>query len=223
MQLLGISIVIFCRESIFSFKFFSVCPLCCQTHVASSEDRGIPALGDLTGIYRRLTRPVFIRSLTWTFGQWREVKGVEWLEGLWNVLTMSDWLTTGCIIAPELASSLKEDGGFIYVTYNMCPSCLCFRCDECQLCYHFGCLDPPLKKSPKQTGYGWICQECDTSSSKVSMCTVCACLWMHRRRISIWGLAAVLWHLSSWQYFAKESACVFFLFVLAFVLIWSKL
>uniref|UniRef100_A0A665WJC9 PHD finger protein 14 n=1 Tax=Echeneis naucrates TaxID=173247 RepID=A0A665WJC9_ECHNA len=41
------------------------------------------------------------------------------------------------------------------------------RCDQCQLCYHFGCLDPPLKKSPKQTGYGWICQECDTSSSKV--------------------------------------------------------
>uniref|UniRef100_A0A8C8HWC0 PHD finger protein 14 n=1 Tax=Oncorhynchus tshawytscha TaxID=74940 RepID=A0A8C8HWC0_ONCTS len=41
------------------------------------------------------------------------------------------------------------------------------RCDECCLCYHFGCLDPPLKKSPKQTGYGWICQECDTSSSKV--------------------------------------------------------
>ncbi|XP_078519921.1 PHD finger protein 14 isoform X10 [Lissotriton helveticus] len=40
------------------------------------------------------------------------------------------------------------------------------RCDECLLCYHFGCLDPPLKKSPKQTGYGWICQECDSSSSK---------------------------------------------------------
>uniref|UniRef100_A0A8C8DWS8 PHD finger protein 14 n=1 Tax=Oryzias sinensis TaxID=183150 RepID=A0A8C8DWS8_9TELE len=46
------------------------------------------------------------------------------------------------------------------------------RCDECQLCYHFGCLDPPLKKSPKQTGYGWICQECDTSSSKVSVSVV---------------------------------------------------
>ncbi|XP_033935440.1 PHD finger protein 14-like [Pseudochaenichthys georgianus] len=40
------------------------------------------------------------------------------------------------------------------------------RCDQCRLCYHFGCLDPPLKKSPKQTGYGWICQDCDTSSSK---------------------------------------------------------
>ncbi|XP_075683874.1 PHD finger protein 14 isoform X2 [Rhinoderma darwinii] len=42
------------------------------------------------------------------------------------------------------------------------------RCDECKLCYHFGCLDPPLKKSPKQTGYGWICQECDSSSSKLN-------------------------------------------------------
>ncbi|XP_044861202.1 PHD finger protein 14 isoform X6 [Mauremys mutica] len=40
------------------------------------------------------------------------------------------------------------------------------RCDECRLCYHFGCLEPPLKKSPKQTGYGWICQECDSTSSK---------------------------------------------------------
>uniref|UniRef100_A0A673M797 PHD finger protein 14 n=1 Tax=Sinocyclocheilus rhinocerous TaxID=307959 RepID=A0A673M797_9TELE len=45
-------------------------------------------------------------------------------------------------------------------------------CDECRLCYHFGCLDPPLKKSPKQTGYGWICQECDISSSKKNIyCT----------------------------------------------------
>uniref|UniRef100_A0A8C8F6B8 PHD finger protein 14 n=1 Tax=Oncorhynchus tshawytscha TaxID=74940 RepID=A0A8C8F6B8_ONCTS len=49
------------------------------------------------------------------------------------------------------------------------------RCDECCLCYHFGCLDPPLKKSPKQTGYGWICQECDTSSSKVCV-VLCVCV-----------------------------------------------
>uniref|UniRef100_A0A8C9X637 PHD finger protein 14 n=1 Tax=Sander lucioperca TaxID=283035 RepID=A0A8C9X637_SANLU len=50
------------------------------------------------------------------------------------------------------------------------------RCDECRLCYHFGCLDPPLKKSPKQTGYGWICQECDTSSSKVKVYYVYICV-----------------------------------------------
>uniref|UniRef100_A0A8C7Z3H3 PHD finger protein 14 n=1 Tax=Oryzias sinensis TaxID=183150 RepID=A0A8C7Z3H3_9TELE len=53
------------------------------------------------------------------------------------------------------------------------PSFLGPRCDECQLCYHFGCLDPPLKKSPKQTGYGWICQECDTSSSKSTLLSKC--------------------------------------------------
>lgn len=44
------------------------------------------------------------------------------------------------------------------------------RCDGCRLCYHLGCLDPPLKKSPKQTGYGWICQECDSTSSKTFRC-----------------------------------------------------
>uniref|UniRef100_A0A8C2WVB8 PHD finger protein 14 n=1 Tax=Cyclopterus lumpus TaxID=8103 RepID=A0A8C2WVB8_CYCLU len=70
------------------------------------------------------------------------------------------------------------------------------RCDECRLCYHFGCLDPPLKKSPKQTGYGWICQECDTSSSKVSvhynLPLVCwyVCCSCHRDIVSV----------TNWQY-----------------------
>ncbi|KAJ8306915.1 hypothetical protein KUTeg_014999 [Tegillarca granosa] len=35
------------------------------------------------------------------------------------------------------------------------------RCDECGLCYHFGCLDPPFKKTPKQRGYSWHCEACD--------------------------------------------------------------
>ncbi|ESO94133.1 hypothetical protein LOTGIDRAFT_232407 [Lottia gigantea] len=35
------------------------------------------------------------------------------------------------------------------------------RCDECQLCYHFTCLNPPVKKSPKIRGYGWHCEACD--------------------------------------------------------------
>ncbi|XP_060068807.1 PHD finger protein 14-like [Ylistrum balloti] len=34
-------------------------------------------------------------------------------------------------------------------------------CDECKLSYHFGCLDPPAKKSPKQRGYSWHCEACD--------------------------------------------------------------
>ncbi|XP_077997010.1 PHD finger protein 14-like [Glandiceps talaboti] len=37
------------------------------------------------------------------------------------------------------------------------------RCDECKKCYHFGCLDPPCKKSPKQAGYMWLCEECDST------------------------------------------------------------
>ncbi|KAL5010827.1 hypothetical protein ScPMuIL_013132 [Solemya velum] len=35
------------------------------------------------------------------------------------------------------------------------------RCDECLQSYHFHCLDPPLKKTPKQRGYTWHCAECD--------------------------------------------------------------
>uniref|UniRef100_A0A8C2HD11 PHD finger protein 14 n=1 Tax=Cyprinus carpio TaxID=7962 RepID=A0A8C2HD11_CYPCA len=68
------------------------------------------------------------------------------------------------------------------------------RCDECQLCYHFGCLDPPLKKSPKQTGYGWICQECDTSSSKVRVNKNPP---LPASVISLYspGIPAALWHM----------------------------
>merc|ERR1719219_1326795 len=37
------------------------------------------------------------------------------------------------------------------------------RCDECRNCYHFGCLIPPVTKSPKRPGWGWHCNECDPS------------------------------------------------------------
>ena len=39
------------------------------------------------------------------------------------------------------------------------------RCDECQRCYHFGCLIPPVSKSPKRPGWGWHCNECDPSDA----------------------------------------------------------
>ncbi|XP_059485465.1 PHD finger protein 14 [Neocloeon triangulifer] len=35
------------------------------------------------------------------------------------------------------------------------------RCDECRKCFHFCCLEPPLKKSPKRRGYSWHCADCD--------------------------------------------------------------
>nr|XP_012144134.1 PREDICTED: PHD finger protein 21A isoform X9 [Megachile rotundata] len=39
-------------------------------------------------------------------------------------------------------------------------------CDECKKCYHFSCLDPPVKKSPKRRGYSWHCADCDPSASE---------------------------------------------------------
>ncbi|KAH0554882.1 hypothetical protein KQX54_013616 [Cotesia glomerata] len=38
-------------------------------------------------------------------------------------------------------------------------------CDECKKCYHFTCLEPPVKKSPKRRGYSWHCADCDPSVS----------------------------------------------------------
>ena len=40
---------------------------------------------------------------------------------------------------------------------------LCFRCDECLKCYHFGCLNPPVKKTPKVSGWAWSCSDCTPS------------------------------------------------------------
>ena len=37
------------------------------------------------------------------------------------------------------------------------------RCDECCRCYHFSCLVPPVRKSPKVAGYSWHCVDCDPS------------------------------------------------------------
>lgn len=34
-------------------------------------------------------------------------------------------------------------------------------CDDCQKNYHFHCLIPPLKKTPKKRGYAWHCADCD--------------------------------------------------------------
>ncbi|CAH3182295.1 unnamed protein product [Porites lobata] len=40
------------------------------------------------------------------------------------------------------------------------------RCDQCKLCYHFQCLDPPIKANPKTRGYLWFCTECDESEEE---------------------------------------------------------
>ena len=42
------------------------------------------------------------------------------------------------------------------------------RCDECKKCYHFDCLVPPVKKSPKVAGWSWHCIDCDPSDAEDS-------------------------------------------------------
>ncbi|XP_050540817.1 PHD finger protein 14 isoform X3 [Daktulosphaira vitifoliae] len=42
------------------------------------------------------------------------------------------------------------------------------QCDECSKNFHFCCLDPPVKKSPKVRGYSWHCAECDPTDSDSS-------------------------------------------------------
>lgn len=43
-----------------------------------------------------------------------------------------------------------------------------FSCDHCQLCYHFACLDPPCKRSPKVRGYEWVCSICQSDDNEDS-------------------------------------------------------
>ncbi|CAH0548773.1 unnamed protein product [Brassicogethes aeneus] len=43
---------------------------------------------------------------------------------------------------------------------------LTVRCDDCQKSYHFTCLEPPLKKTPKKRGYSWHCADCDPTGSE---------------------------------------------------------
>lgn len=38
------------------------------------------------------------------------------------------------------------------------------RCDTCRKCYHFQCLDPPRKSTPRKRGYFWYCIDCIPSS-----------------------------------------------------------
>lgn len=42
------------------------------------------------------------------------------------------------------------------------------RCDECKKNYHFKCLEPPVKKTPKRRGYSWHCADCDPTVSFVN-------------------------------------------------------
>ena len=68
-----------------------------------------------------------------------------------------------CVRERELTQILS--GGSINYNYVdiLQLSQLFLRCDECLKCYHFGCLNPPVKKTPKVSGWAWSCSECAPS------------------------------------------------------------
>ena len=59
----------------------------------------------------------------------------------------------------------------------VCRLSLRNRCDECCSHYHFRCLDPPRKTTPKLRGYTWCCDAC-CSDSEVSTRS-CCCVYMY--------------------------------------------
>ncbi|XP_018579078.1 PHD finger protein 14 isoform X2 [Anoplophora glabripennis] len=69
--------------------------------------------------------------------------------------------------------SISKKVGMASSTDNVCDVCQqegsnndSVKCDECQKNYHFTCLDPPVKKTPKRRGYSWHCADCDPTASE---------------------------------------------------------
>uniref|UniRef100_A0AAZ3SE74 PHD finger protein 14 n=1 Tax=Oncorhynchus tshawytscha TaxID=74940 RepID=A0AAZ3SE74_ONCTS len=167
---------------------------CSECDQASSDDADIAmeTLPDGTKRSRRQIKgPIkFIPQEMSPEPKKRDVRGTVCINTLFiyydmtsdpKLLNSSVCMYLGTLGVECAIISVHSHFSFFYIGCNttVCNTCptspLSCRCDECCLCYHFGCLDPPLKKSPKQTGYGWICQECDTSSSKVCV-VLCVCV-----------------------------------------------
>ncbi|XP_060523888.1 PHD finger protein 14 isoform X2 [Cylas formicarius] len=70
-------------------------------------------------------------------------------SGLPNVKTNRNMALNSCDVCRENGSNADS-----------------VKCDECQKLYHFSCLDPPLKKTPKRRGYSWHCADCDPTASE---------------------------------------------------------
>ncbi|XP_026275307.1 PHD finger protein 14 [Frankliniella occidentalis] len=103
------------------------------------------------------------------------IQSVSQFEPVNNSVTSA---VTGTIPNPTNSRPQRQSGGKktkVEDLLTQCDQCQgpgskenLVRCDECQKCYHFHCLDPPVKKSPKIRGYSWHCADCDPSDSSTS-------------------------------------------------------
>ncbi|XP_066247470.1 PHD finger protein 14 isoform X1 [Euwallacea similis] len=73
--------------------------------------------------------------------------------------SMTERTSPGSKPAPILSSQC-------HVCQQNALSTTAVRCDECLKLYHFSCLEPPLKSSPKKRGYSWHCADCDPTASE---------------------------------------------------------
>ncbi|CAO1433424.1 unnamed protein product [Diamesa serratosioi] len=78
--------------------------------------------------------------------------------------TATSSLTSTTVVSPTSSTANKS----LPLPSQICDVCQMsgtnqnlVKCDDCQKCYHFHCLDPPLKKNPKKRGYMWHCSDCD--------------------------------------------------------------
>lgn len=67
------------------------------------------------------------------------------------------------------SASKKQKESEVVLTCDTCNStgtlANLVQCDECMKGFHFACLDPPVKKSPKVRGYSWHCANCDPTET----------------------------------------------------------
>ncbi|XP_018012264.1 bromodomain testis-specific protein-like isoform X1 [Hyalella azteca] len=85
----------------------------------------------------------------------------------------SDKTSASPTTAGDACSRRKSDGGSAGCSqqFSKCDVCgetggvtnTVSSCDECHKAYHFNCLEPPLKKTPKRRGYSWYCEDCEPS------------------------------------------------------------
>ncbi|CAG9807760.1 unnamed protein product [Chironomus riparius] len=93
------------------------------------------------------------------------------------LLSLSTSKSDSSIIQPSASSVIESPDNQIITNLNKslplpnqvsCDVCNAagssqnlVKCDDCQKNYHFQCLIPPLKKTPKKRGYSWHCADCD--------------------------------------------------------------
>jgi len=67
---------------------------------------------------------------------------------------------------PSSAPNSQDGGGTCYSCTKPDLKKNMVTCDKCAQDFHFMCLTPPLKYSPRRRNYAWYCSTCDDSDGQ---------------------------------------------------------